>query len=122
MVVVHEVELLDEHPPRPPFLHQSHLQGHTQGTVPLPIHHHSHQRHTQQLTQSLKLPGGGSSLPRHQLPSAPYHDPTTEDDDDDDEDEDDLPEYAEAGPPSGNLFFFIFHAKNRLGTQNPVVM
>ncbi|CAN8031204.1 unnamed protein product, partial [Ixodes persulcatus] len=92
MVVVHEVELLDERA-RPPYLHHPQLSA-GQGTVPL-AHHHARQ---------LKLPGGASSLPRHQqLPSAPYHDANTEDDDDDDdEDDDDLPEYAEAGPPTGH--------------------
>ncbi|KAG0431247.1 hypothetical protein HPB47_021959 [Ixodes persulcatus] len=62
MVVVHEVELLDERA-RPPYLHHPQLSA-GQGTVPL-AHHHARQ---------LKLPGGASSLPRHQqLPSAPYH-------------------------------------------------
>ncbi|KAH8027152.1 hypothetical protein HPB51_003594 [Rhipicephalus microplus] len=106
MVVVHEVELLDEHPvARPPYL--AHLQG--GGAIPQHLHHSHPNRHlhggfSAQPPQQLKLgpPGGSSSLPRHhgQPPSAPYHDPTTEEDDDEDE-EDDLPEYAEAGPPTG---------------------
>ncbi|XP_049276395.1 uncharacterized protein LOC125760393 isoform X1 [Rhipicephalus sanguineus] len=108
MVVVHEVELLDEHPvARPPYL--AHLQGGGGGAIPQHLHHSHPNRHLHggfaaQPPQQLKLgpPGGSSSLPRHhgQPPSAPYHDPTTEEDDDEDE-EDDLPEYAEAGPPTG---------------------
>ncbi|KAH7972047.1 hypothetical protein HPB52_005818 [Rhipicephalus sanguineus] len=107
MVVVHEVELLDEHPvARPPYL--AHLQGGGGGAIPQHLHHSHPNRHLHggfaaQPPQQLKLgpPGGSSSLPRHhgQPPSAPYHDPTTEEDDDEDE-EDDLPEYAEAGPPT----------------------
>ncbi|XP_077522823.1 XK-related protein 6-like [Amblyomma americanum] len=114
MVVVHEVELLDEHPSRPPYL--AHLQS-SAAPPPLPLPqqqqhlHHSHptrlhHHHGISQQQQLKLGGAGcggaSSLPRHhgQPPSAPYQDPTTEEDDDEDED-DDLPEYAEAGPPTG---------------------
>lgn len=113
MVVVHEVELLDEHPAaRPPYL--AHLQA---APAPLQQHlHHSHPtRHLHhhglsaqppqpQVPLKLGGPGGASSLPRHhgaQPPTAPYHDPTTEEDDDEDDDDDDLPEYAEAGPPTG---------------------